>query len=124
VTAAFYERNVEKAINFVDRDAERKIYGQGSVIRTCEKIFRSCTVCWLPLTLLLFASGWGLWKGCAWARTLALVIYWPILAGAVILFATSLLSLALVPARRIAVLHVFAFLGLFLLPLIALIDES
>ena len=33
LTAALFERDVEKAVSFVDADAERKSYGKGSLIR-------------------------------------------------------------------------------------------
>jgi len=71
---------------------------------------------WVLLAILLLTIGWGLWMRRAWARLLALVLHWPAFAGALVLFPLCLLFLLLAPARGIAVGHVFAWIGLIVLP--------
>lgn len=76
---------------------------------------------WGLLTLLLLAIGWGLWRRQVWARVLALVVHWTVFVGAVGLLPLCLYVLLLVPARGIAVAHVFALIGAVLaLPILIL----
>src|SRR6476660_3801964 len=71
---------------------------------------------WVFLATLLLMIGWGLWTRRAWARLLALVVYWPTFVATIILLPLCLGVLILVPAGGIAVAHFFAWSGLILLP--------
>jgi hypothetical protein len=85
--------------------------------------YRIVGIVWLlllpPLTMT-----WGLWCRQAWARDLVLKAYSPIFFVATVPFSVCLLFLLLVPARGIAVLHVFAAFGLFFLTPIVLVTGS
>ena len=70
---------------------------------------------WVLLAILLLTIAWGLWRRQTWARVLALIIHWPTLVGAIVLLPACLFVLLFVPAGEIAVLHVFALLGLIIL---------
>ena len=67
---------------------------------------------WVFPAILLLTIGRGLWNRRPWARVLALIIHWPIFVGAIGLLPLCLGFLLLVPARGIAVGHVFALFGL------------
>jgi hypothetical protein len=76
---------------------------------------------WILLTILPLAMAWGLWNRRAWAREAVSDYYSPIFFVALAPFSFCLFFYFLVPARGIAVAHVYAVLGLFFLTPILLI---
>lgn len=70
---------------------------------------------WVFLATLLLAIAWGLWRRQTWACMLALIIHWPTLVVAIVLLPICLFVLLFIPVGEIAVLHVFASLGLIIL---------
>lgn len=77
---------------------------------------------WALLSALLLAAARGMWRQAAWARVLTLIIVWPAFVGSVIFLPLCLVILLLVPARGIAVGHVYAMFGLIGLPPILLVS--
>lgn len=79
---------------------------------------------WILLTILPLTMAWGLWNRRVWARKAVLDFYSPIFFVATVPFSICLFFYFLVPARGIAVAHVFAALGLFFLTPVLLITGS
>jgi hypothetical protein len=74
---------------------------------------------WIVLAGSLLSLAWGLWNRRRWARTLALVLHWPVFVGSCVLLAASFLCLLLVPGGNIDVLRAFAQAALVGLPFVA-----
>ncbi|TWU29481.1 hypothetical protein [Bythopirellula polymerisocia] len=72
-------------------------------------------ICWGFPTILLLTMAWGLWRRQAWALDVVSIAYRPMFDVGIVPLLLCLSYYFLVPARGIAVLHVFAALGILLL---------
>jgi hypothetical protein len=81
------------------------------------------SILWIFLTAVLLLVAWGLWRRRPWARTLALVLHWPLFVGACALLLASVVCLLLVPPGGIDVFRAMAQIGLVGLPLIAAVSS-